>query len=574
MAHTRTRIGKFEILRLLGQGTMGEVYLARDANLGREVAIKTVLPGSDFGEEGHARFQREARAMAALNHPNIVTLYDFGFDDGVEYLVMEYLDGETLGSLMAQRKLSPALLMECLAQACEGLGYAHDLGIVHRDVKPGNILVTVRAGRLQTKLTDFGIAALDQSSLTQQGSLMGSVSYMAPEYLQSGKATASADIFAAGVVLYEILSGGQKPFPGDTPAAAIGAILGQPPAPMSPEALRDMPGALMGVVTRALDKDPNIRFATADDLATAIRQAMTAAPAQPPAPVQAPAVRTAPGQGQPIVVGRGSRATCLSLRVALRQAEPGTTILVLPGVYKEPVAVAKEVTIQGEGDASEIQFASGLTVEAGGILTLVNVTVGNAQGVALRLRSGGAIEATDCCFKDSPGGGAELGPGSGSSFLRCWFTGNGSAGVLALGDSQAFLEDCEVSGNLDAGVHACGAANVVLRFSRMNGNEGMGLSAVDGASASMDHCALSKNEGPAVLLDRGGIGRLSHCLLVGGLSLGIACRQEASLVLEDCQVEENATGGIMLSSDARPFKPGSGNRVQDPIIRPRPRPAF
>ena len=444
------------------------------------------------------------------------------------------------------------------------------MGIIHRAVQPGNILVTSQGGRLHAKLSDFGLQELAPSPLPQQG-------YLAPEYLDSGKASASADIFAAGVILYEILSGGRKPFPGATVSAVSSAILRLPPESLGPEAFREVPRSLREVVLRALDKHPGRRFANADDLTAAIRQALAAAPSvQVPVPAPAPAAPApkapkAP-KAQPIVVGRGKPATCLSLRVALRQAEKGATILVLPGVYLEPVVVDKEVTIQGEGEVAEVRLGSGLTVEAGGILTLVNTTVGNAQGVALRVLSGSGIEAKDCLFQEAPGGGVELGPGSGSSFLRCGFTGNGSAGLLALDGSQTFLEDCEASGNQDAGIHACGAANVHLRFSRLMGNEGIGLAAVDGASVSMDHCYLARNLGPGVLLDRGGLGRFSHCSVTGGWSLGIACRQQASLVLEDCQVEGNATGGILLTADALPFKLTSGNRVQDPIIRPRQHP--
>jgi hypothetical protein len=556
MANARTRIGRFEIQTFLAQGTRGEIYLGRDPNLGRQVVIKTIPPGSDFTGETHARFQREARAIAALDHPNILALYDFGLDDGVEYLAMEYLEGEDLGTLIAQRKLGRALLLESLAQACEGLAYAHDLGIVHRNVKPANVQVTLRAGQLQAKLSDFmgGLAPSAQQSFRD-----GRLGYQAPEYLASGKATPSADLFAMGVILYEILSEGRQPFAGETPSAMLNAMLHSAPAPL------DLPEGLMTVAIQALDKDPEARFANGDDLAAAIRRALTASAAAP----QASKAQAAP----PIVVGRGAPATCLSLRVALRQAQPGATILVLPGSYKEAIVVTREVTIQGEGEAAEVVLGSGLTVGAGGTLTLINATVNNPQGVALRLLPGAGLEAKDCCFQDAPGGGAELGPGSGSSFLRCWFTGNACAGLLALGGSQTFLEDCEVSSNGDAGVHACGAANVHLRFSRLMGNAGMGVSAVDGASVSMDHCSLGRNQGPAVLLERGGTGQLSHCMLTGGLSLGIACRKDASVAMDDCQVEGNAVGGILVTPEAQPFKVAPGNRVLDPVIRSRPHPS-
>jgi len=171
---------------------MGEVFLGRDPALGREVAIKTILGSSAFGEEAQARFEREAKAMAVLNHPNIVMVFEFGQDEGIHYLAMEYLEGDDLETLIRKRNLTKAALLELLAQVCDGLSYAHEHGIIHRDVKPGNVLVTHRGKKLQAKLMDFGVALLNQSDLTQQGVWMGTANYMAPEYLDTGKASPSS----------------------------------------------------------------------------------------------------------------------------------------------------------------------------------------------------------------------------------------------------------------------------------------------------------------------------------------------------------------------------------------------
>ena len=559
-----SRIGKFALLRLLGQGTMGQVYLARDEDLKRDVALKLIAPGNPFGRESRARFQREAQVLAALNHPNIVTLHDFGVQEDCDYLVMEYLEGEDLASLIA-RGLGKAEASEALAQACEGLAFAHARGIIHRDVKPGNIMVNTRHGGLQAKIMDFGIAHLDRSELTRSGSWMGTLGYMAPEYLDSDRATAPAgDLFAAGVILYEILSGGRRPFKADGSAALIDAILHLPPAPLDPEALAGVPDALLAVLDRALAKDPADRHATGLELARAIRQAWATPAAGPPRPGPPSAL---PEPLRRIVVGHGTGANCLSLRVALRQAQPGAVVQVLPGLYKEAVAVTRDVTLMGTGEASEVRILQGLTVEPGGRLTLVNATVENPLGVALVVLPGAQVEAEDSAFRDAPGGGVELGPGTAARFLRCRFSGNRCAGLLVMEAAQALLEDCDLSGNQDAGIHAAGGASLRVRASRLVENPGMGVSAVDRASVALDACELARNGGPGLLLDRGASGRLNQCRIAGNQSMGIACLQGAGLALEDCLVTGNAPGGLLLAPEAQPFTLAPGNRVTDRVIR-------
>ena len=558
-------IGKFELLRLLGQGTMGRVFLARDSNLGREVALKSILPGNAFGEESRARFQVEARAMAALNHPNIVTLFEAGEDQGTDYLVMEFLDGEDLGTLIERGQLGRAEQLEALAQACEGLGFAHSRGVVHRDVKPGNILVLSRNGRIQAKLTDFGIAALSNHDLAQQDGWVGTVSYMAPEYLESGQASAGADLFAAGVILYEILASGRRPFTGDTTPATLAAILRQPPPPLDPQELKPF-AAMLPVLARALAKDPAERYPDAEALAAAIRavltQAVTQATPQPP-PVQ----ERPPEPPRPVVVGRGGAATCLSLRLALRQAAAEAVIQVLPGTYQGTLLVDRPLTIQGLDDAEVIQFPDGIVVAPGVTLTLAQATVGSAQDVALRLRPGARLEARDVAFRGGAAGGVELEMAAEGSFLRCRFTDNGSAGLLVLEDARAFLEDCQLSGNQDAGVHAGAGASLRLLRCRLQDNQGLGLAAVDGAAVAMEHCEWARNQGPGLLLHRGASARLEHCELAEGPSLGIVCRHGASLVMGDSQIQGNLLGGILLGEGALAPALGPDNRILDPVIQ-------
>ncbi len=264
------KLGRFQIKRLLGQGAMGEVYLALDPTIGREVAIKTILPTAAQGPEAKARFEREARAAGALNHPHLVTIYEFGEDQGVLYIAMEYLEGQDLEELFRQRMLSPREALEVLAQACDGLNFAHRHGIVHRDIKPANVRVTRDGKRLHAKVMDFGVARISNSDMTATGMVMGTVSYMAPEYIRTGKPDSRSDLFAIGVMLYEALSG-RKPFAGDTTPTILYKIVNEAPEALDARALQGLSPAIRRVLDRALAKDPEARFQTAEDLARALR---------------------------------------------------------------------------------------------------------------------------------------------------------------------------------------------------------------------------------------------------------------------------------------------------------------
>jgi len=308
------------------------------------------------------------------------------------------------------------------------------------------------------------------------------------------------------------------------------------------------------VVAKALAKDPAHRHPSATALADAIRSGLATPPAAPAKPAAAP---------RQLVVGRGPRANCLSLRVALRQAPSSATILVLPGLYREALVVDKDVTLRGEGGAEAVELPEGITVAAGSALTLVNVTVGNGAGAALRLLAGSQIRAEDACFREAPAGGVELGAGASGDFLRCQFRGNGSAGLLALEASQARLQDCELAGNQDAGLHGCGGAQLQLLGCRLVANLGLGLAAVDSAVVALERCAVERNQGPGVLLDRGGSARLEGCAVTGGHSLGLLCRPGAALTLKGCTVAGNALGGLLLPPEARAAL-GPDNTIQEP----------
>jgi serine/threonine-protein kinase len=266
------KLGKFEIRRVLGNGAMGEVYLGVDPSIGREVAIKTILPAAAQGGEAKERFAREARAAGVLNHPNLVTIYEFGEDQGVLYIAMEFVKGHDLDELISQQALTRSEILEVLAQVCDGLGFAHRQHIVHRDIKPTNVRVHQDGRRLHAKVMDFGVAKISNSDMTATGMVMGTVSYMAPEYIRTGKPDPRSDLFAVGVILYESLSG-RKPFAGDTTPTILYKIVNEPPEPIDTQQLQGISPAIKSVLDRALTKNPDERYQTAEDLAKALRAA-------------------------------------------------------------------------------------------------------------------------------------------------------------------------------------------------------------------------------------------------------------------------------------------------------------
>ena len=273
-----TRLGPYDIQAAIGAGGMGEVYRARDTRLGRDVAIK-VLPASVASDpERLSRFEQEARAAAALNHPNILALYDIGSHNSAPYLVTELLEGETLRDRLTTGPLAVRKVVEYAAQIAHGLAAAHERGIVHRDLKPENVFVT-EDGRV--KILDFGLAkliqpepAFDASALpttppnTVAGMVLGTIGYMSPEQVRGSAADHRSDIFALGVVLYEMLSG-RRAFHGDTAIETMSAILKEDP-PDLPTTDRHIPPGLARIVDRCLEKSPAARFKSADDLAFAL----------------------------------------------------------------------------------------------------------------------------------------------------------------------------------------------------------------------------------------------------------------------------------------------------------------
>ena len=270
-----TRLGPYDILSRLGAGGFGEVYKARDTRLDRTVAIK-ILPSAD--PELKARFEREAKAIAALTHPHICTLYDVGHQDGTDYLVMEYLEGETLDKKIVRGPFQVDEALKIAIEIAEALDQAHRNGIIHRDLKPANVMLT-KSG---VKLLDFGLAKLRPPSavvaglsiaatvttppITSQGSILGTLHYMAPEQLEGQEADTRSDIWAFGCVLYEMVTG-TKPFDGTSSASVIAAVLHVEPVAAN---VRLVPVGVDRVVKKCLAKDPNARWQSVTDAAAAI----------------------------------------------------------------------------------------------------------------------------------------------------------------------------------------------------------------------------------------------------------------------------------------------------------------
>ena len=250
------RLGKYEIISELGRGGMGVVYKARDPLINRLVAIKTLTNSLIGRPDLLERFLQEARSAGTLQHPNIVTIYELSEDHGAPFIAMEYIDGETLEALIDRRAPLPlAVKLGHVVRVSEGLHYAHEHGVIHRDIKPGNIMVNSSA---VAKLVDFGIARVMDTSMTQANYILGSRAYMAPELYQGERADAATDIWALGVTLFELLTC-RKPFQADTEAGIMYKVLHDDPPPLR-ELCPDCSEQVEIVAKRMLEKSPSARF--------------------------------------------------------------------------------------------------------------------------------------------------------------------------------------------------------------------------------------------------------------------------------------------------------------------------
>ena len=352
------RLGPYEVLAPLGAGGMGEVYRALDTRLDREVAVK-VLPES-LAEDPSAlsRFEREAKALAALSHPNVLTILDFGREGGVAYAVMELLEGESLRMRLLRAQMSWREAAELGSEIADGLAAAHSRGIVHRDLKPENVFLT-ESGR--PKILDFGLARRERladptdhqgqptrTQETEPGALMGTVGYMSPEQVSGLSADARSDIFSLGCMLSEMVTG-SRPFSGRTGAETLAAILRDDPAEPT-SAGRPVPTDLAGVIRHCLEKRPDQRFQTARDLTFALKAVL----AGTPAPARLPA-RAAPGRRRTAIVAAVAAVALAAVLLVVTRGLPGRS----GAVHSVAVLPFQNVS----GDPAQDYFVDGMTEE-------------------------------------------------------------------------------------------------------------------------------------------------------------------------------------------------------------------
>jgi predicted Ser/Thr protein kinase len=305
MGEALTHAGRYQIVSELGRGSMGVVYQGFDPLIGRTVAIKTMLieglSSSEF-QEYKARFQREAQAAGILAHPNIVTVYDFGEDAGILYLAMEYLVGKSLQGLVEEQNILPVeTIIPIFEQVCSALDHAHKNNIVHRDIKPANIMI-LNSGLV--KVTDFGIAKIMSMGMTQAGQILGTPNYMSPEQVKGRKVDGRSDIFALGVILYELVTG-EKPFGGQNITTVIYKIINENPIPPRELDSTIHPG-LSFVISKALAKSADERFQTCRELAEALKNYRNLG--AEPSPSATVVIKVPPIQASPVVEPPPARA--------------------------------------------------------------------------------------------------------------------------------------------------------------------------------------------------------------------------------------------------------------------------
>jgi Tol biopolymer transport system component len=386
-------LGPYEVLAPIGAGGMGEVYRAKDTRLDRSVAVKILPSHLSDNPDARQRFDREARAISSLNHPNICTLHDVGHQDGVDFLVMEFLEGETLADRLSKGPLPTELVLKYGIEICEGLERAHKSGVVHRDLKPGNVMLT----KTGAKLMDFGLAkattpgssvpassltmTIAEQPLTARGTIVGTFQYMSPEQTEGKEADARSDIFALGAMLYEMVTG-KRAFTGKSQASMVAAILASQPTPIS--VVQPMtPPALAQVVKSCLAKDPEERFQTVHDLKLQLKWIAEASSSQLGAPAQVRARRVVEkrtlliGAAAGWILAAAALAVFLSSRSQLDEARrPMTASWLAPGdaefapVYDGALALSP--------DGSKLAFLTG-SHASGERLWIRDVTTGTVR---------------------------------------------------------------------------------------------------------------------------------------------------------------------------------------------------
>ena len=391
-----TLSGRYETTEKLGTGGMSNVYKATDRVLERTVAVKILAEHLHDDERFVARFRREALAVAKLIHPNIVQVYDTGVDDGRHYIVMEYVEGRS-GAQILQRQgpVEPATAAEVGIQACAGLDYAHRRGIIHRDVKPGNLMIVggpVGGGEMIVKLTDFGIArALAQTRITQVGSVVGTAAYLAPEQVRGEEATPATDVYALGVVLYQFLTG-RLPYEGSSLAEL--AVRQQNEKPLPPDTYNsEVPAPLGAAVLRALEGDPGRRCASADELSAGLQLGLEGEDVTLPLEEGTSATRVLGGDTAATRhMGRDTAQTEYRPASQTRRPEPRVAPAPPPPVAAQPRAAAPRKRGMFSRFARFVLALVALVLVAGVVAAAVIFTTDKAAGVKVSRVAGDTVD--------------------------------------------------------------------------------------------------------------------------------------------------------------------------------------
>jgi eukaryotic-like serine/threonine-protein kinase len=378
----RRLAGRYSVERSVGHGGMAQVYEGTDTVLGRTVAIKVLAPQYARDDAFVARFRREAQAAAKLNHPGVVSVYDTGSDDGVHYIVMEYVAGRTLAEVLEQEgRLQPERAAEIAAQVGQALSFAHAAGIIHRDVKPANIMLSAQGS---VKVMDFGIArALSTQTLTQTATVLGTASYLSPEQAQGEAVDARSDLYSLGVVLYEMLTG-RPPFTGDTPVAVAYKHVREDPR-LPSEVAPEVPSELDAVVMKAMAKNPANRYASASEMAEDLERA----------------IRGEPVLATPILPGTDTQV--------IRRTHEGTAVLPAPiREEEEPgrgrrtlVGILLALLILG-GLGLLLYFLANSLVGGAKTVKVPNVKGENIEAARLELRNRNLVSEIDFKASDTP----------------------------------------------------------------------------------------------------------------------------------------------------------------------------
>ena len=349
-------LGRYRIEKELGRGAMGRVFLAYDPTIERRVAIKTIQTFASLPEAERAqareRFLREARSAGKLLHPGIVTIFDVGEADGVLYLAMEFVEGETLDAVCREDALLPvSVVVALVAAAAEALGFAHERGIIHRDIKPANLM---RVGDRAVKIMDFGLAKSPATSMTHDGALFGTPNYMSPEQVRGDPLDGRTDLFSLGVVCYEMLTG-VKPFGGDSISSVLYRIVHEPPKD-APLRLERIPAPLATFLERALAKHPEARYRDGAEFAGALRRAGAAASAATLRASAAAARSPVPAPQQtPVVPARRSLGPWIVV-IALALAGIGVAFLLHVGPFAPPKVPMLTARVRTEPGGLPVQL--------------------------------------------------------------------------------------------------------------------------------------------------------------------------------------------------------------------------